>query len=126
MTNKDQNNQNKLSYNFIDIINKNLDETYEVCGEGFDVVPDKYALGFSYFNPNPRGGVTGDCIERVVVVVVVVATGKDYRELELFMNLNKVDKKRSYNFKENFEHSIELLGGVKFLWQPQQELVDGT
>ena len=106
MTNK---NQNNLAYNFTDIMNKNLEETELRCGEDFDTEPDDHTLGFRYFNPNPRGSVTGDCVKRAIVV----ATGKDYHELELFMNRNKIDKKRPYNFKENFEHSIELLGGVK-------------
>ncbi len=106
MTNK---NQNNLAYNFTDIMNKNLEETELRCGEDFDTEPDDHTLGFRYFNPNPRGSITGDCVKRAIVV----ATGKDYRELELFMNRNKIDKKRPYNFKENFEHSIELLGGVK-------------
>ena len=106
MTNK---NQNNLAYNFTDIMNKNLKETELRCGEDFDTEPDDHTLGFRYFNPNPRGSVTGDCVKRAIVV----ATGKDYHELELFMNRNKIDKKRPYNFKENFEHSIELLGGVK-------------
>lgn len=106
MTNK---NQNNLAYNFTDIMNKNLEETELRCGEDFDTEPDDHTLGFRYFNPNPRGSITGDCVKRAIVV----ATGKDYHELELFMNRNKIDKKRPYNFKENFEHSIELLGGVK-------------
>ena len=106
MTNK---NQNNLAYNFTDIMNKNLEETELRCGEDFDTEPDDRTLGFRYFNPNPRGSITGDCVKRAIVV----ATGKDYHELELFMNRNKIDKKRPYNFKENFEHSIELLGGVK-------------
>lgn len=104
-----QNIQDKVSYNFADIMNKNLDKTFEICGEDFDVEPDGCTLGFSYFNPNPRGSITGDCVKRAIVV----ATGKDYHELELFMNRNKVRKDLAYNFKENFEHSIELLGGVK-------------
>ena len=106
MTNK---NQNNLAYNFTDIMNKNLEETELRCGEDFDTEPDDHTLGFRYFNPNPRGSITGDCVKRAIVV----ATGKNYHELELFMNRNKIDKKRPYNFKENFEHSIELLGGVK-------------
>lgn len=94
-------------YNFRDIMNKNLEKTEFACSEDFDIEPSETTLGFSFFNPNPRGSVTGDCVKRAIVV----ATGMDYKELELFMNRNKVDKSAPYNNQKNYENVIKLLGG---------------
>ena len=66
-------------------------------------------LGYGYFNPNPRGSITGDCVKRAIVV----ATGKDYHELEVMMNRTKVKKSEPYNYKPNYENTIKLLGGTK-------------
>lgn len=96
-------------YDFTAIAAENLDKTCEVCGDAYDPDPTPRILGFSYFNPNPRGCVTGDCVKRAIVV----ASGKDYHDLELFMRRNKVRKDLAYNYKSNFEHIIALLGGVK-------------
>ena len=98
-----------MYYNFKEILENNEELTYCELGDNFSAEVTPEVLGFSYFNPNPRGSVTGDCVKRAIVV----ATGMDYRELELFMNRNKVHKDRPYNDGDNFKHCIELLGGVK-------------
>lgn len=94
-------------YDFNKIKNDNIDITFTKCGDMFDIEHTDETVGFSYFNPNPRGCIVGDCVKRAIVV----ATGKDYKELELFMNRNKVCKDRPYNSKENYENVIWLLGG---------------
>lgn len=66
-------------------------------------------LDYIYYNPNPRGCRTGDCVKRAIVV----ASGIDYKELELMMRRNKVVKSEPYNYKDNYEHIIDLLGGKK-------------
>lgn len=103
-------------YNFEQIREENWEETffeltdddgcYKVSGYGME--PNRELPGYCFFNPNPRGCRTGDCVKRAIVV----ATGKDYKELELFMNRNKVVKD-AYNNQKNYEHVIDLLGGKK-------------
>ena len=66
-------------------------------------------LDYEYYNPNPRGKIVGDCVKRAIVV----ASGIDYCDLELFMRRNKVDKSQPFNFKDNYERVIDLLGGKK-------------
>ena len=96
-----------MYYNFKEILENNEELTYCELGDNFSAEVTPEVLGFSYFNPNPRGSVTGDCVKRAIVV----ATGMDYRELELFMNRNKVDKSLPYNNQKNYENVIKLLGG---------------
>lgn len=61
-------------------------------------------FSYRYFNPNPRGAVTGDCVKRAIVV----ATGMDYRELEKSMNANKRNKELAYNCRKNWEHYLRV------------------
>lgn len=87
-----------MSYNF----NKLMEESVSDEARGDE-------LGYCFFNPNPRGCRTGDCVKRSIVV----ASGMDYKELELMMNRTKVVKKQPYNYKKNYENTIKLLGGTK-------------
>lgn len=98
-----------MFYNFKEILKDNEELTYCKLGDNFSSEATPEVLGFSYFNPNPRNCIVGDCVKRAIVV----ATGKDYKEVETFMNKNKVHKDRPYNDGDNFKHCIELLGGIK-------------
>lgn len=64
-------------------------------------------LNYCYYNPNIRGAITGDCVKRAIVVAADI----DYRELELMMRRNKVNKERPFNDIANYEHIIDMLGG---------------
>ena len=99
-------------YDFNRIKMENYEETWDILDKAhhvFNEEADSDCLGFCYFNPNPRGAITGDCVKRAIVV----AANIDYKELELMMNRNKVNKKEAYNHQPNYEHVIDLLGGKK-------------
>lgn len=102
-------NFNQIKEDFIsrddDIIN-NLDNS-----EKYDFHPSDECFDYCYFNPNPRGAETGDCVKRAIVV----ATGKDYKELELDMNRNKRVKSERYNYRTNYTHYIEDILHGKYI-----------
>ena len=62
-------------------------------------------LDYCYFNPNTRKKTVADCVKRAIVV----ATGIDYRELELDMNRKKKKKELPYNAKTNYENYIKKI-----------------
>lgn len=66
-------------------------------------------FNFEYFNPNPRGAITGDCVKRAIVV----ATGIDYHKLEVDMNRMKKHQGLAYNYKKNWEPYIMKVLGAK-------------
>lgn len=67
------------------------------------------ALDYKFFNPNPRGKIVGDCVKRAIVV----ATGKDYKDVELEMNRTKKVKSEPYNSKVNYVNYLENVLGLK-------------
>lgn len=67
-------------------------------------------FGYEYFNPNPRGAMTGDCVKRAIVV----ASGMDYHELEVDMNRKKKFPNQPYNYRGNYDPYVKKeLGFVK-------------
>lgn len=66
-------------------------------------------MEFEYFNPNPRGKWTTDCVKRAIVAV----TGIDYLELEKDMNRKKVVKDALYKDNRNWKPYIMNYMGFK-------------
>ena len=84
---------------------------YEEYKEQERVYKEDNAHIYSFYNPHPKGLLTGDCVKRALTR----ASGKDYHQIQLDLNrLKKITKSKAFNDNKNWLHYVEKdLHGTK-------------
>lgn len=61
---------------------------------------------FKFNNPHPKGLLVRDCVKRAITL----ATGKDYKQVQLDLNrLKKVTYSNKFNDNKNYKYYIEKI-----------------